>query len=326
MGMLIQGKWEAKAEQAMDEQGQLIRSTPGFRDWISVAGTTPFKAEPNRYHLYVAKICPWACRTILMRALKGLDSVISLSYVDKDPTRAALGWAFYADKSAEAYDVLYGLDLLSALYVKANPQYTGRVTVPVLWDKKTETIVNNESSEIVQMFNSGFNNLAENKSDFYPDDLKLAIDEMNQFLYESINNGVYQCGLARSQSAYDIACDRLFTALDRLEDRLATKRYLFGTRLTISDIFLFSTLIRFDLVYYHYFKCNRYRLEDYANLSGYLRDLYQTPGFSESVDLPFIKHRYYAGGLVDGATAHIVPQGPLVDFSRSHNRGGLMGG
>jgi putative glutathione S-transferase len=271
---------------------------------------------PGRYHLYVSLACPWAHRTLIFRALKGLDNAISVSIVD--PLMLEDGWAF-SDFPGCVPDTVNHARYLREVYAKADSRYSGRVTVPVLWDRETGTIVNNESSEIVRMLNSEFEDIARLHEDYYPQPLRAEIDAVNQLVYKNINNGVYRCGFATTQEAYDGAFDALFSALDELEARLDRSRYLVGDRITEADWRLFPTLVRFDAVYYGHFKCNLRRIGDYPNLSNYLRDLYQVPGIAETVDMSHIKRHYYASHRHINPTG-IVPKGPQIDFSAPHDR------
>jgi putative glutathione S-transferase len=275
-----------------------------------------FKAEPGRYHLYVSLACPWAHRTLIFRTLKKLEDVISVSvvhhYMGKD------GWTFLAEDGATG-DTLYGFDFLHQIYTKADPGYTGRVTVPVLWDKQDQTIVSNESSEIIRMLNSAFNRWGDASLDFYPRELRNGIDEVNALVYPSINNGVYRAGFATTQEAYEEAFRDLFAALDALEERLSRQRYLVCNRVTEADWRLFTTLVRFDPVYVRHVKCNLRRIADYPNLSNYMRDLYQTRGVAETVDLHHIKAHYYGSHKTINPTG-IVPVGPEIDHAAPHDR------
>ena len=273
-------------------------------------------AEPGRYHLYVSPACPWAHRTLIFRKLKGLEDIISLSAVGSFINQK--GWSF-APEQGVIPDTVNGAAFLSEIYLKANPGYTGRFTVPVLWDKQRRTIVNNESSEIIRMFNSAFDNVGANARDFYPERLRSVIDEFNDFIYPNINDGVYRAGFATTQEAYLEAASNLFSSLDRIEGDLAENRYLAGDTITEADWRLFTTLVRFDSVYYSHFKCNRKRLIDYPNLWGYTRELYQIPGVAETVSIPLIKKHYYADQTMINPTG-IVPIGPDIDFTTPHCR------
>lgn len=312
-GFLNQGRWQEGWYDTRATGGEFIRADSAFRNRLSADGTSGFKAEPDRYHLYVSLACPWAHRTLILRSLKGLERAIPVSIVE--PVMSAEGWAF----GAELPDHANGFAHLHQVYTAARPDYTGRVSVPVLWDRRTRTIVNNESSDIVRMFNSEFARPAGVDTDYYPGPLRAEIDAVNADVYENVNNGVYRCGFASTQAAYDAAFERLFCALDRLEARLARSRYLAGEVLTEADWRLFTTLVRFDAVYYGHFKCNRNRLADFPNLSNYARDLFQVPGVAATVNLDHIKRHYYLSHpqLNPGG---IVPRGPALDFSAPHDR------
>ncbi|HLI11318.1 MAG TPA: glutathione S-transferase family protein [Alphaproteobacteria bacterium] len=316
MGLLIDGVWRDQWYDTKATGGRFQRQESRFRNWITADGSSGFKAEPGRYHLYVSLACPWAHRTLIFRALKGLEGVISLSIVD--PHMGAEGWAF-SDGPGCIPDTVNGKRVLHEIYTLADPRYTGRVTVPVLWDKTSRTIVNNESAEIIRMLNSAFDAWGRAELDFYPPALRGEIDAVNDFVYGAINNGVYKAGFATTQAAYEEAFDALFAALDRLEMRLARQRYLAGSRLTEADWRLFTTLVRFDAVYFGHFKCNLRRIEDYPNLSNYLRELYQVPGVAATVDLGHIKRHYYGSHTTINPTG-IVPKGPALDFARPHDR------
>ena len=304
-----------------DSTGAFVRQESVFRNWVTAdgsagpSGKAGFKAEVGRYHLYVALNCPWAHRTLLMRALKNLDDAIGLSITL--PERQEIGWVFGSDPACIA-DTVNGFRALREAYEKASPGYEGRVTVPVLWDKKTGTIVNNESSEIIRMMNDGFFGISGNDLDFYPVPERSEIDALNELVYRSVNNGVYRAGFAKSQSAYDEAFDDVFRALDKLEKRLATQRYLAGDRLTEADWRLFPTLVRFDAAYHGAFKCNLRRLVDYPCLWEYTRDLYQVPGVAPTVSIAHIKRGYWRKG--ERNPLGIIPKGPAIDFTRPHDR------
>ncbi|CCM76583.1 glutathione S-transferase family protein [Rhizobium mesoamericanum] len=325
MGMLVDGVWHDVWYDTKESKGHFKRAASQFRNWITAdgapgpSGTGGFKAEADRYHLYVSLACPWAHRTLIFRKLKKLEDLISVSVVD--PLMLSKGWEFNVGDGATG-DHLFGFQTLSEIYVKADPHYSGRVTVPVLWDRKTDTIVNNESSEIIRMFNSAFNHLTGSTADFYPDDLRADIDQLNAVVYDTVNNGVYKAGFATTQEAYGENVVRLFETLDTLEDRLRKGRYLFGDRLTEADWRLFTTLVRFDSVYVGHFKCNIRRIDDYSNLSAYLRDLYQTSGVQETVNFRHIKDHYYRSHKTINPTG-IVPVGPLLDLDRPHGRARL---
>jgi putative glutathione S-transferase len=326
MGLLQDGKWVDQWYDTKSSGGHFQRKPSQFRNWVTAdgsageSGIAGFKAEKDRYHLYVSLACPWAHRTLIFRALKGLDDYISVSVVD--PLMVENGWEFRSESErteGATDDHLFGSDYLYQIYLKADPAYSGRVTVPVLWDKETGTIVSNESAEIIRMFNSAFDHLTGNTHDFYPEDLRGEIDALNDLIYPTINNGVYKAGFATSQEAYEEAFITLFQSLDTLEARLGEKRYLAGDVLTEADWRLFTTLIRFDAVYVGHFKCNQRRIEDYPNLSGYLRELYQWPGVKETVNLQHIKEHYYRSHQTINPTG-VVPRGPELDFDAPHER------
>jgi glutathionyl-hydroquinone reductase len=303
MGMLIDGQWEENPRVTADETGHFIRAESVFRDWISSDPDSPYPAEANRYHLYLSYACPWACRTLIFRTLKGLEEVISLSFVE--PLMGDQGWTFDSGDSEIKY--------LYEIYQNADPKNTGKVTVPVLWDKKKKTIVNNESAEIIRMLNSEFNHFAKNNEDYYPEALRPEIDKINAFIYENINNGVYRCGFAKTQLAYEEAFQALFSALDEIERRLDQQPFLVGTQITEADWRLFTTLIRFDVVYVGHFKCNLKRIVDYPNLWNYVRRLYQMPGIKETVNFKHIKEHYYRSHTSINPTG-IVPLGPEINY------------
>ncbi len=322
MGLLVDGKWQDKWYDTEENGGRFEREDAGFRNWVTVDGSAGptgvggFKAEPDRYHLYVSLACPWAHRTLVYRKLKGLEDIIPISVVH--PFMGEHGWTFAEGKGVIA-DPLIHADYAYELYIKAKPNYTGRVTVPVLWDKKTNTIVSNESSEIIRMFNSAFDEVGALAGDFSPASLLQEIDDINAFVYTTINNGVYKAGFSTTQEAYEEAVIELFAALDTLEARLADKRYLTGSTITEADWRLFTTLVRFDAVYVGHFKCNLRRIIDYPNLWGYLRDLYQVPGIAETVNMEHIKQHYYTSHANINPT-RIIPIGPAIDFTTAHNR------
>ncbi len=313
MGMLVNGVWFDDDPPA-DEVGRFVRPDSIFRDWVTRDGSSGFKAAAGRYRLVTAPSCPWAHRTVLMRKLKGLDGAIAL--LESDLPKGE-GWAY-----SRGFDDLApqgGAFHVHQVYTAARGDYTGRATVPLLWDRKTKTIVNNESSEIIRMLNSEFDEFGDAGLDLYPQELRRDIDEINSFVYDNINNGVYRCGLAKSQAAYEESFRKLFAALDTLETRLGQQRYLVGERFSEADLRLFPTLVRFDTVYYVLFKCNRRRLTDYRNLWNYTREIYQMPGVAETVDFPRIKLGYFGGmrHLNNG----ILPLGPDLDFAAPHDRG-----
>lgn len=322
MGLLVDGKWQDKWYDTEENGGRFEREDAGFRNWVTVDGSAGptgvggFKAEPNRYHLYVSLACPWAHRTLVYRKLKGLEDIIPISVVH--PFMGEHGWTFEEGEGVIA-DPLIHADYAYELYIKAKPNYTGRVTVPILWDKKTNTIVSNESSEIIRMFNSAFDEVGALAGDFSPASLLPEIDDINAFVYTTINNGVYKAGFSTTQEAYEEAVIELFAALDTLEARLADKRYLTGNTITEADWRLFTTLVRFDAVYVGHFKCNLRRIIDYPNLWGYLRDLYQVPGIAETVNMEHIKQHYYTSHANINPT-RIIPIGPAIDFTTAHHR------
>jgi len=300
MGLLIDGQWVDQWYDTDATKGKFVRQDSVFRHWIH-ADVGEFTAEIGRYHLYVSLACPWAHRTLIFRQLKGLTDVIGVSVVEPDMLEH--GWEF-RDKA----EPLYGYRFAHQLYTHAQADYTGRVSVPILWDKKAQTIVSNESADIIRMFNSEFNHITGNHLDFYPSTLRREIDEINDFVYQSINNGVYQCGFATTQAAYDEAVDALFDALDTLEQRLSQQPYLLGESITEADWRLFTTLIRFDAVYFGHFKCNKRQIADYMHLSRYLSDLYHQPHIAGTVDIEHIKRHYYYSHESINPT-RIVPKG-----------------
>ena len=330
MGLLVNGEWKDQWYDTSATGGRFVRGASGFRNWVTRDGTpgpsglSGFKGESGRYHLYVSLACPWAHRTLIVRKLKRLEDVISVSVVD--PFMGDKGWAFSSpDGSITAGstgDTVNHARYLYEVYLRSEPGYSGRVTVPVLWDKERALIVNNESSEIIVMLNDAFDQWGDAGLDLYPQSLRIEIDQLNTTVYEHVNNGVYKCGFATSQDAYEQAFDALFETLDQLERRLAPKRYLLGDKVTLADLRLFTTLVRFDSVYYGHFKCNLRRITDYPNLWGYARDLYQTAGVAETVNLAQIKRHYYMSQPTINPT-RIVPKGPELDFTTSHDRAGL---
>lgn len=303
-------------------KGEFIRSESTFRNWVTrdgspgSSGVGDFIAEPGRYHLYVSYACPWAHRTLIFRALKGLEDVISVSVVH--PLMPEESWVF-AEYPGATKDHVNQAHFLYENYRLADPQFNGLVTVPVLWDKKKRTIVNNESSEIIRMLNSAFNDYAKSDIDYYPDSLRQDIDSINSLVYHDVNNGVYRCGFATTQDAYNRAFDRLFDALEELEARLSLRRYLVGNRITEADWRLFTTLVRFDAVYYSHFKTNKKRLIDYSNLWSYARELYQVPGVAQTVNMDHIKTHYFGSHRSINPTG-IIPKGPEIDFMLPHGR------
>ena len=326
MGLLIDGTWHDQWYDTRGTGGRFVREDAQFRNWVTVdgapgpSGEGGFAAEIGRYHLYVCLACPWAHRTLIMRRLKGLEEIIGVSLVNA--YMGAGGWTF--DAEGDNVDHLYHSGHLYDIYLRARSGYSGRVTVPVLWDRERETIVNNESAEIIRMLNSAFDGLGAKGGDYYPEPLRGEIDELNGFIYPNINDGVYRAGFATTQQAYEEAWHDVFNALDSIDERLATRRYLTGDELTEADIRLFTSLIRFDAVYYGHFKCNRQRIEDYPNLRGYVRDIYQLPGIAETVDMATIKRHYYASHTTINPSG-IVPLGPALDFTTPHGREGIGG-
>jgi putative glutathione S-transferase len=322
MGLLVNGKWHTDWYETKSTGGRFERKAPSFRNWITAdgsagpSGTGGFKAEPNRYHLYVSLACPWAHRTIIYRKLKGLEDMISISVVHA--YMGDEGWTFEPGDQVIG-DPINNATRMHQVYTAALPDYTGRVTVPVLWDKQTNTIVSNESPEIIRMFNSAFDGVGATPDDFNPPELLAQIDELNEFIYPNINNGVYRAGFATTQDAYDEAVADVFNALDSLESGLSERRYLTGSTITEADWRLFTTLVRFDAVYVGHFKCNLRRIVDYPNLWGYLRDLYQVPGIAETVHMDYIKAHYYGSHETINPTL-IVPAGPVIDFMTAHGR------
>jgi len=323
MGLLIDGRWHDAWYDTKASQGRFIRTESQYRNWVTPDGSPGpsgrggFRAEPNRYHLYVAFACPWAHRTLIFRKLKALEPLISFSAVNN--YMGAEGWTFEPGPEVIADDV-NNVRRLYELYTLADPKYSGRATVPALWDKEQSTIVSNESSEIIRMLNSAFDRVGANGNDYCPAELRAEIDEWNSLIYPNVNNGVYRAGFATTQAAYEEAAVALFATLDKLEARLATRRYLTGPRLTEADVRLFTTLIRFDPVYHGHFKCNKRRIVDYPNLWGFVRDIYQTPGVADTVKIDFIKRHYY-GSHANINPTRIVPIGPELDYAAPHGRG-----
>lgn len=322
MSLLVKGRLRPDWLDAETVDGEFVRYDSQFRNWITPdgspgpSGTGGFPAEPHRYHLYVSLACPWAHRTLIFRKLKRLEDLITVSVVN--PEMGPEGWRFGGYPGATP-DTINGFQFLHQTYTLAQPDYTGIVTVPVLWDKRRNIIVNNESSEIIRMLNSAFDAFTDVQEDYYPETLRLKIDEVNAPVYEYINNGVYRCGFASTQAAYEKAFKNLFETLDQMEQRLSAQRYLVGDKITEADWRLFTTLVRFDLVYYSHFKCNLRRIRDYANLSNYLRDLYQRPGIAETVNIDHIKHHYYWSHDTLNPL-RIIPCGPMIDFDAPHDR------
>ncbi|WP_318498133.1 glutathione S-transferase family protein [Photobacterium leiognathi] len=322
MGLLVDGKWHTDWYDTKSTGGKFERKASSFRNWITkdgsagITGEAGFKAEPNRYHLYVSLACPWAHRAIIYRQLKGLDSMIPMSVVNA--YMGENGWNFEAGDGVVS-DPIFNAQFLHQIYTQADPDYTGRVTVPVLWDKHKQTIVSNESADIIRMLNSAFDDVGAVKGDFYPQALRQQIDELNDFVYANINNGVYRAGFATTQEAYDEAVIALFDALEVIEQRLSTQRYLLGDHITEADWRLFTTLVRFDAVYVGHFKCNLKRIVDFPHLWGYVRDLYQVEGIAQTVDIDYIKAHYYGSHETINPT-RIIPKGPELDFLSPHHR------
>lgn len=327
MSLLVRGELQPGWLDSEIQGQEFVRRESQFRSWVTCDGAPGssggggFAAQPGRYHLYVSYACPWAHRTLIFRALKRLDGIIGVSVVH--PFMGEAGWEF-ADYPGATPDRVNGFRFLHQVYTLAEPEYTGIVTVPVLWDTRRRTIVNNESSEIIRMLNSAFDDYGDPGVDFYPGLLQKEIDAINALVYDGVNDGVYRAGFAGSQAAYEQAFDQLFQVLDLLEDRLSARRYLLGDRLTEADWRLFATLVRFDSVYYAHFKCNARRLVDYPNLWAYTRDLYQVPGVAKTVRMDHIKHHYYASHRELNPSG-IVPKGPWLDFAAPHQRGVLGG-
>jgi putative glutathione S-transferase len=315
-GMMIDGEWQKEKYQA-DPKGRFLRNPTTFRHWITADGSSGFKAETNRYHLYVSYACPWAHRTLIMRQLKGLEEVISLSIVD--PLMADEGWEF-SEFPSSIPDTVNGANYLREIYAKAEPKYTGRVTVPVLWDKQKNIIVSNESREIIRMFDWEFESLARHQVNFCPRELKEEVDKTIDAIYQPINNGVYRSGFATSQEAYEEAVTELFETLNYWEKVLEKQRYLCGNALTEADFCMFTTLLRFDPVYYVHFKCNIRHIWDYPNLWNYLKELYQYPGVKETCNLEHIKRHYYMSHPHINPSG-IIPKGPIINLDEPHNRG-----
>lgn len=322
MGRLINGEWHDQSYDTGKQGGRFKREDAVFRNWITVDGSAGpsgdggFKAEPGRYHLYVSYACPWAHRTLIFRKLKQLEDVISVDVVHWH--MAENGWELKAGEGATG-DSLFGADYLHQIYTRAKPDYTGRVTVPTLWDKERGTIVSNESADIIRMLNTAFDAYGDPDLDFYPEALRGEIDAVNKQVYDTVNNGVYRTGFATTQEAYEEAYDALFATLEELEQRLAKQRYLAGNRLTEADWRAFTTLLRFDPVYHGHFKCNKRKLAEYPNLSAYTRELYQVPGVADTVNMHHIKHHYYVSHTTVNPTG-IVPKGPDIDFTAPHGR------
>jgi putative glutathione S-transferase len=322
MGLLVDGVWQDKWYDTKSTGGKFERSEAAFRNWVTAdgsagpSGTDGFKAEAGRYHLYVSHACPWAHRTMIFRQLKGLSDMIDVTVVDW--LMKERGWTLDGN-AGHTEDPVNNANTMAEIYVAAKSDYSGRVTVPVLWDKKTNTVVSNESSEIIRMFNSAFNEVGASGPDYYPEDLRAEIDEINERVYHTVNNGVYKSGFATSAEAYKEAFTALFESLDWLDDLLAKRRYMAGEKLTEADWRLFTTLVRFDAVYVGHFKCNHKRIYDYENLQGFLLELYQIPGVAETVHMDHIKGHYYASHETINPTG-IVPLGPELNFDAPHGR------
>jgi len=323
MGLLVDGVWQDRWYDTKSTGGRFQRQDAQLRNWITAdgsagpSGAEGFQAEPGRYHLYASLACPWAHRTLIFRALKGLEDAISVNVVS--PNMLDEGWVFDAAVEGADADEINGKARLYEVYQEADADYSGRVTVPVLWDKQRQTIVSNESAEIIRMLNSAFDGVGARPGDFYPEPLRDEIDEINARVYECVNNGVYRCGFATTQEAYEEAFHALFVTLDALEELLGDQRYLVGNEITEADWRLFTTLVRFDPVYYSHFKCNLRMIADYPNLSNYLRELFQVPGVAETVNFDHIKQHYYFSQRTINPTG-VVPIGPLFDYTLPHDR------
>ncbi len=323
LGLLERGDWRQEDGPLHTKDGRFVRPPTTYRNFVTADGSPGptgeggFPAAAGRYHLYVSLACPWAHRTLIFRKLKKLENVISFSVVE--PILGKTGWEFGTGPGA-TLDTVNGKATLADIYLITNPHYSGRVTVPVLWDKKRRVIVNNESSEIIRMLNSAFDAFTDVHTDYYPAELRAEIDRINDIVYPNVNNGVYRAGFATTQAAYEEAARTVFATLDQIEERLSRQRYLVGRQITEADWRLFTTLVRFDAVYYSHFKCNLRRIVDYPNLWNYLRDLYQVPGVADTVSLDHIKRHYYGSHRFVNPTG-IVPIGPLIDFTKPHDRG-----
>ena len=325
MGLLQDGQWVDQWYDTKSSDGRYVRKASAFRNWVTAdgaagpSGESGFKAEPDRYHLYVSLACPWAHRTMIFRALKGLEEMIPISvvhwFMGKD------GWTF-AEGDGSTPDPIHKAEFLHQVYTAAKPDFSGRVTVPVLWDKYQNTLVSNESADIIRMFNSAFDGIGAKPGDYFPQAQRSGIDALNARIYDTVNNGVYKAGFATKQAAYEEAVIPLFETLDWLEERLSAQRFLMGAQVSEADWRLFTTLLRFDPVYVGHFKCNIRRIADYPNLSGYLRDLYQHPGIAGTVDIPYIKKHYFGSHETVNPT-RVVPMGPVVDYAAPHGRAGL---
>ena len=325
MGLLVDGVWRDEWYDTRSTGGKFVRTDTAFRNWVTVDGSAGesgeggFKAESGRYHLYVSVACPWAHRCMIFRVLKGLEPHISMSVVHA--VAGEHGWTFHEGNQVVP-DPIHKAEFLYQVYLAANSGFTGRVTVPVLWDREASTIVNNESSEIIRMFNSAFDEVGASGVDYYPEALRAEIDSINAFVYHAVNNGVYRAGFATTQQAYDEAVVELFEALDTLEERLSRQRFLVGDQITEADWRLFTTLLRFDPVYVGHFKCNIRRIQDYPNLWGFVRDLYQMPGVTDTIDMAYTKEHYYASHGSVNPTG-VVPAGPDIDFEEPVDRGSM---
>jgi putative glutathione S-transferase len=324
MGLLVKGVWQDQWYETAKSSGEFVRQASQFRNWVTSNGTAGptgadgFVAESDRYHLYVSLACPWAHRTLIMRELKSLTDHISVSIVE--PLMLEHGWTF----SDVRQDHLFNSKYLYEVYLRADSGYTGRVTVPVLWDKKRQTIVSNESADIIRMFNSAFDELTGSEVDYYPAHLRQEINAINDLVYDGVNNGVYRAGFATSQQAYEGAFRDVFSTLDMIEERLSRQRYLAGNQVTEADWRLFTTLIRFDAVYFGHFKCNRQQLKEYQHIASYVRELFQVPGIRHTIDMPYIKAHYYGSHRTINPTG-VIPAGQedLADLARPHGRGAL---
>jgi len=325
MGSLVDGKWHDVWYDTAESRGRFVRSESQFRNWVTPDGSAGptgkpgFRAAPGRYHLYVSRACPWAHRTLIFRKLKGLEELISISAVNS--YMGPEGWTFEPGPGV-IQDPINNAKRLYEIYTAADPHYSGRATVPALWDKQQHTIVSNESKEIIRMFNNAFDAVGATGPDYYPKALRAEIDELNDYIYTNVNNGVYRAGFATTQEAYEEAATGVFAALDSLDERLAKHRYLTGAAITEADWRFFTTLVRFDPIYFGHFKCNKRRICDYPNLWGYVRDLYQQPGVSATVDIEFCKRHYY--GSHRTINPHLlVPIGPQIDYGTPHDRARL---
>jgi len=319
MGLLVDGQWKDRWYDTSESEGRFVREDAQFRDWIG-ADDGKYPAESGRYHLYVSLACPWAHRTLIVRSLKALIPHIDVSVVS--PLMLENGWTFNKDEGSSG-DRVHDSDFMHQIYTTADAQYSGRVTVPVLWDKQDKRIVNNESAEIIRMLGSAFDELTGNTLNLYPEELRPQIDAWNERIYPAINNGVYRAGFATAQDAYEEAFEEVFSELDYIDGQLADRRYLCGETFTEADIRLFTTLIRFDAVYHGHFKCNRQRLEDFEHIPAYVRDIYQLSGVADTVNFKHIKTHYYASHDMINPTG-VVPAGPDIDYTRRHGRDQLQ--